>query len=396
MKKNWYKFKDQADPAVAELHIDDFIGDWDAAYFGTTDVTAKALVQALSDLPESVQTIRVHINSPGGDVSAAVNIANALRAQAAKGRTVEAIVDGIAASSASLIAMAGAPVVMADNAIMMVHNPWTIAVGNADEMRKSADVLDTFRDTIVSTYQWHSKLDSKAIEKLMDAETWMTAAEALENGFADEVLSGLKAVASISPRGAKLLKVPEKFRAQVEALLVKDEEPSAADPEKAPESEEESVPVPVDGEPVPVVEEEPAAEVPAEASDVLDLVAAAALPVSFAQGLFRAKASRKSAEAAIAAEKDKAAKETARCAAIRAACALAKQADMADDLIASGATVEAAKALVQKVLAKLDGATEIVTALGPDDMAKGSKKAGAELNLTKVYAERNGLRLVKE
>src|ERR1051325_2166278 len=196
--REWFKFQAAADDAsVVDIHIIDFIGDWIDDYWGF-GVTAKAFLDQLAKLSNDVKTVRVHINSPGGDVFAASNIANALREQqASKGRTVETIVDGIAASAASIILMAGSTIKVADNGVVMVHNPWTIAVGNAADMRKSADTLDTLRNTIVATYKWHSSLSDDELVALMDAETWMDADEAIAKGFATEKVEGLKAAATI-------------------------------------------------------------------------------------------------------------------------------------------------------------------------------------------------------
>src|SRR5690606_18599525 len=126
------------------------------------------------------------------------------------------VIDGLAASAASIIAMAGQRVRMADNALLMIHNPWTVGIGNAAEMRKTAETLDTGRDTIIATYRWHATLDEKDIADLMDAETWMEADEAIGWGFATEKVEGLKAAASLRPQAIAKLEIPEKYRARVE------------------------------------------------------------------------------------------------------------------------------------------------------------------------------------
>ena len=167
----WFQMKvTPADPTVAELWLNDYVGDWDdqamKEWSGAKGpITAKQIIDELAALPEDVETIRCRINSPGGDVAAALLIANALRDQrVTRGRSVETIVDGLAASSASIIAMAGSPVVMSDNAIMMVHNPWVIALGDSEAMRKTADVLDDVRDAaIVPTDQLDAKLSADQI-----------------------------------------------------------------------------------------------------------------------------------------------------------------------------------------------------------------------------------------
>lgn len=224
--KPWFRFENAtSDPAIVDIHIIDFIGGWmdDAInryYNESIGVTARAFVDELAKLPTTVSTLRVHINSPGGDVQGGINIANALREQqTSKGRVVETYVDGLAASIASVIAMAGSKVVMADNALMMIHDPWSIEIGNAAEMRKTADVLDTMRDQIIATYQWHSKQSSEDLAAMMAAESWLSAEEALAAGLATEVTKGLKAAASLTRAAVKSLKVPETYRARVDALV---------------------------------------------------------------------------------------------------------------------------------------------------------------------------------
>jgi hypothetical protein len=97
------------------------------------------------------------------------------------------VVDSSAYSIASYIAMAGERVVMAKNAMMMIHNPWTMAFGDAAELRKTADVLDKYRDSIVDAYTDKSDKDRKKMLAILDAETWYTAQEAVDEGFATEI-----------------------------------------------------------------------------------------------------------------------------------------------------------------------------------------------------------------
>jgi enoyl-CoA hydratase/carnithine racemase len=156
--------------------------------------------------------------------------------------TVETMVDGLAASAATMIMVAGSPAKVAANSVIMVHNPWTMAIGNAAEMRKSAETLDTFQNAILATYQWKSPLSAAELTALMDAETWMSAEEAVANGFADEVVPAMAVAASIDPEmmAAAGFKIPEKYRDRVEALLRKtpvDVVPSNISDTKAPDSE---------------------------------------------------------------------------------------------------------------------------------------------------------------
>lgn len=148
------------------------------------DVTAKAFAEDLAALDGC--DLKLRINSPGGDVFAAQAIYNQLKDY--KGR-VTAQVDGLAASAATIITCAGDTVIMPENALFMIHNPLTIAVGNADEMRKTADNLDIVRDTIISVYlsRTKGKVTEDELKDMMDAETWLTADEAVSYGFADAV-----------------------------------------------------------------------------------------------------------------------------------------------------------------------------------------------------------------
>lgn len=124
--------------------------------------------------------VEVHINSPGGSVAEGLAIFNALRP-----RKPIVYVDGIAASIASLIAMAGARIVMAENALLMMHWPWTVAEGNAAAMRKTADTLDQFGKAMLGAYG-RAGLDVQTLTAMLDNETWMDTAEAIRLGFADE------------------------------------------------------------------------------------------------------------------------------------------------------------------------------------------------------------------
>ena len=142
----WYRFQNQVKEGdeAADLYVYDFIGDsWDGE-----SVTAKKFVAELQALPESVARLNVHINSPGGSVFDAVAIANVLRGHRAK---VAVAIEGLAASAATIVAMGGDSIGIADNALFMIHDPYGLTVGNAKEMRKMADALERARDSIVAT-----------------------------------------------------------------------------------------------------------------------------------------------------------------------------------------------------------------------------------------------------
>lgn len=129
--------------------------------------------------------ITVWINSPGGDCVAAAQIYNMLTDY--KGN-VTVKIDGIAASAASVIAMAGNRVLVSPVSMMMIHNPATIAWGDSAEMQKAITMLDEVKESIINAYEIKTGLDRKKLSKLMDAETWMDANSAVEYGFADEIM----------------------------------------------------------------------------------------------------------------------------------------------------------------------------------------------------------------
>lgn len=352
---SWYRVaRAEADPSVVDIHIIDFIGDWwqDAAnrFWGENiGITARAFVEELAKLPAAVKTIRVHINSPGGDVQAGINIANALREQASKGRTVETHIDGLAASIASVIAMAGSKVVMADNALMMIHDPWSIEMGNAADLRKTADVLDTMRDQIVATYQWHTKEEPTAIAAWMAAETWMSATEALERGFVTEIAQGLKAAASLSRTALAKLRVPDALKATVDAFI-------QPDPPPAP---------------------------PFDALPIVSACTKAGLP-ELAEALVRAKATPAAVDARLAEERQARAARTERETSIRQACALAKVPELADGYVAGAMSLADVKAHLVVVRARLDK-VEVDNSLHPDQPAGGKRtvdRAAAYRNFT--------------
>ena len=185
MPKCWYNMTPaKAEGGAAEILLYDIIGAW--------GISAKQFASDLKALGGGTITLR--INSPGGDVMDGTAVFNLLKAD---GRPITVHIDGMAASMASVIAMAGHKVVMPANALMMVHNPWTVSVGNAEQLRKDADLLDKVAGQIVGAYagKCGDKTKRDDIVVLMDAETWMDGKEAVAAGFADECGEPLKAAA---------------------------------------------------------------------------------------------------------------------------------------------------------------------------------------------------------
>ncbi|QJD13329.1 Clp protease ClpP [Streptococcus canis] len=146
------------------------------------DVTPQLFKEELNS---GSGNITVWINSPGGDCVAAAQIYNMLMEY--KG-DVTVKIDGIAASAASVIAMAGTKVLMSPVSMLMIHNPMTIAFGNAGEMEKAIAMLDEVKESIINAYEIKTGMSRAKLSHLMDAETWMDANKAVELGFADDIL----------------------------------------------------------------------------------------------------------------------------------------------------------------------------------------------------------------
>ncbi len=147
------------------------------------EVTPKEFKADLDSLGE-IDTLNIYINSPGGDVFAGQAIHSILKRHKAHKNVY---IDGLAASIASVVVMSGDTIFMPKNAMMMIHNPWTFGVGDAEEFRKLAEDLDKIRESLIAAYENRSALLRDEIIKLMDEETWLTAKECLEYGFCDEV-----------------------------------------------------------------------------------------------------------------------------------------------------------------------------------------------------------------
>lgn len=167
-----YRMENKADEATMYLYDE-------ISWFG---ISAEQFVKDLNDVKAG--TIHLHVNSPGGSVFDGTTIYNAIKQHKSK---VIAHIDGLAASIASVIVMAADEIKMSENAYLMIHEPWSMVIGNSDDMRKEADLLEKVRGTIAKTYMDRSGKEESEILDMMAAETWMTAKEALEMGFIDSV-----------------------------------------------------------------------------------------------------------------------------------------------------------------------------------------------------------------
>jgi len=188
--KTWYAMEQETDAegvksAKAEIFVYDEIGGY--------GIQATTFIQDLENLGE-VEQIDLRISSPGGSIIEGNVIYNAIKRHPAN---VTVYIDGMAASMASVIAMAGDEIIMADNALLMIHNPWTVSIGDSEQLRKDAELMDKMKSAIINAYG-RSNYSQEELEELMNSETWFTADEAIEAGLVDGTTEGIKAAASIA------------------------------------------------------------------------------------------------------------------------------------------------------------------------------------------------------
>lgn len=176
---NWIKNQNEGGSEMRTLFLNGPISD--ESWYGD-EVTPKLFKEELvaGDGP-----ISVWINSPGGDVFAAAQIYNMLMDYPGE---VTVMIDGLAASAASVIAMAGTEVQMSPVAMMMIHNPATVAIGDSEEMKKAIKMLDEVKESIMNAYEIKTGLSRDKISRMMDAESWFNANKAVELGFADKIM----------------------------------------------------------------------------------------------------------------------------------------------------------------------------------------------------------------
>lgn len=320
--QTWYNLKTAANKTPVLSIFDDI---------GAYGVSAKNFLNDLRTV--ATDEVDVEINSPGGDVFAGLAIHNGLRAS---GKKINVKVLGLAASAASLVAMAGDTIEMPENAFMMVHNPWGFAMGGADEMRSTADVLDKIGTGLVSTYAKRTGKTNEEIAALLDAETWMTAQEAVDAGFATSVTPALAVKASYSED-----RLPENVRLAFKASA----EPVADEPAEAP--------APVFGETL--------------ASQVQTIANAAGLG-HYAALWVADPALHNAEQVAVRAEL---ARE------VQALCALAKMPEMSDKFIKAATPLQDARA---EIFAALEQAYEHVDTAPP---AKQPQNPGAQPSAVK-------------
>lgn len=185
--QSWFRMKSSGNKAV-DIYIYDEIGYW--------GVTARQFASNLKSFGD-IDLINLHIHSPGGDVFDGIAIYNLLDSHPAS-KTV--YIDGLAASMASIIAMVGNPIIMPENAMMMIHKPWGITGGDAEDMRKYADLLDKVESVLIPAYAKKTGKTTEELASMLSEETWMTAQECAEHGFADQLTPAVQAMARINSK----------------------------------------------------------------------------------------------------------------------------------------------------------------------------------------------------
>ncbi|MCT4389766.1 Clp protease ClpP [Leuconostoc falkenbergense] len=205
---NYFQMK--ATNNVAQI---DIFGDIVSEKWFDEETSATSFRDALKELGD-VSTINLSINSGGGSVFDGIAIYNMLKSHKA---TVNVYIEGLAASIASVIAMAGDTITMRSGSMIMVHMPWTLSQGNAEEMRKTADTLEKTGDSIVDIYSERTGISSDDIRNIMNDETWLSAEEAVEQGWATK-LDKKEAVMNSVPKEilGRFSNVPKNVLARVE------------------------------------------------------------------------------------------------------------------------------------------------------------------------------------
>ncbi|MFJ7106739.1 head maturation protease, ClpP-related [Pseudomonas sp. NPDC098740] len=219
--KTWYAL--QASGEAAERVIEVFV----YGEIGAWGITANQFVQDLRAMDDGVSPVIAAFNSIGGDLFDGLAMHNAL---SRLGERCTGRIDALAASAASVAVCGAHKVVIAANAMLMIHNPWTYAAGDAEDFRKVADVLDQTMEAIIAAYKAKApEIDEVELRRLVAAETWLTANEAVALGLADEVGDGIKVKACLGQGG-----VLQRYQHAPAELLAQLDEPPEPDPELEP------------------------------------------------------------------------------------------------------------------------------------------------------------------
>jgi len=351
--EHWYSIQAAGEEGgkPIEVYIYGEIGFW--------GVTSGDFIRDLKEIDDGVSEVLVHFDTVGGDLFDGIAIHNTLRAL---GERCTGQIDGACFSAGSVAVCGAHKVRMADNAMFMIHNPWTFMAGDSDELRKMADMMDKAFEGIVASYQHRSlNIDDAELRRMINDTTWLTASEAMTHGFVDEVFGEVAPLVN----NAALGKILNRYRNVPEAALrlVGEVEPAPTpDPDPTPDPEPDPVPTTPEAA-------ELAAKLAADCAQaglsncVSYLIKASAL------------ASAEAVQAHFNRAKD-----------VRAACLVANRPDDAQALIEAGLTTEQAKAKLFEKLAANSSQVEISNLPPVDDGPQAS--AHQPPTASEVYARR--------
>lgn len=230
--EHWYRIKAevQAEKTVIEIYIYGEIGGW--------GITANQFIQDLKALDDGVSPVVAAFNTNGGDLFDGLAIHNALKRL---GERCTARIDALAASAGSVAACGAHRVVMASNSMLMIHNPWTWTSGDAEDLRRVADVLDQTLEAIIAAYKSKAPdIDDAELRRMVNDETWLTAQEALALGLVDEIGTGVEVKACLG-QGAAMKRYRNTPQALVDQLKAAQTEPPEGDEVSDPDSPSEPI-----------------------------------------------------------------------------------------------------------------------------------------------------------
>lgn len=223
MKKKYYSLVVNKDNKEASIYIYGDIVSWE---WFESDVSSYTLAKEIEALPEGIETINVFINSYGGEVAEGLAIYNQLRRHKAR---VKTYCDGFACSAASVVFMAGDERIMSNASLLMIHNAWLLTAGDSNQLRKDADDLETINAASMQAYMNHVNITEEELKKMMDEETWISATDALEMGFATSVVNA--ALGKAANQNLKKRMVEMILKQQAAARAAQTQEPKHPAPE---------------------------------------------------------------------------------------------------------------------------------------------------------------------
>ena len=232
INKRYYSLVVKEKEKEADIHIYGDIVSWE---WFDSDVSSYTLAKEIEGLPEDIEKINVFINSYGGEVAEGLAIYNQLRRHKAK---VKTYCDGFACSAASVVFMAGDERVMSNASLLMIHNAWLLTAGDPNQLRKDADDLETINAASVQAYMNHVNITEEKLKEMMEKETWISAADALEMGFATSVVNaatGKAANQSLKKRMVEMILKQQAARVQPPEPEPEPEPDPAPEPEPEPE-----------------------------------------------------------------------------------------------------------------------------------------------------------------